>query len=74
MVPERFRERRGIMGRHWRRLGEEISRSKGFWEGGRRMGASGTAGGSGFALGVWLLGKLGLGDVKGSRFQDNESH
>ena len=50
------------MGRNWARLGGENLRSKGFW--GRWL-ANGCfhalQGGGGFALGVWLLGKLRQG-------------
>jgi len=37
---------------------ERIRGRKASGGGGRRTGASGAAGGRGFALGVWLLGKL----------------
>jgi len=46
------------MGRNWTRLGGENSRSQGVWEGSRQRDASRTAGGRGFVLAVWLLGKL----------------
>ena len=45
-------------GRVWE---ERIRRRKASGGGGRRTGASGAAGGSGFALGVWLLSKLRQG-------------
>ena len=45
-------------GRVWE---ERIPGRKACGGGGRRTGASGPAGGSGFALGVWLLGKLRQG-------------
>ena len=40
---------------------ERIRGRKASGEGGRRTGASGAAGGKGFALRVWLLGKLRQG-------------
>jgi len=45
-------------GRVWE---ERIPGRKASGGGGRRTGASGAAGGRSFALGVWLLGKLGQG-------------
>ena len=45
-------------GRVWE---ERIRGRKASGEGGRRTGPSGAAGGRGFALGVWLLGKLRQG-------------
>ena len=57
-VWERFRGR-GVSwegtGRVWE---ERIHGRKASGEGGGRTGASGAAGGRGFALGVWLVGKV----------------
>ena len=49
------------MGRNWARLGGGIRGRMASGGGGRRTGASGTAGGRCFALGVWLLDKLRQG-------------
>ena len=49
------------MGRNWACLEERIRGRKASGGGGRRTGASGAAGVRGFALGVWLLGKLRQG-------------
>ena len=45
----------------WRVGEERIRGRKASGGGARRTGASSAAGGSGFALGVWLLGKLRQG-------------